>query len=93
MNDFNVGDCLVFHVFIYLERFEERVQALDVQSQPIRDMFDHELQKYVCVSCENEYKKVGHLKRHLEEKHLWDFIENYTEKTRNQIELRYTGPH
>lgn len=80
MNDFNVGDCLVFHVFIDLEIFEERVQALNVQSQQIRDTFDHELQKYVCVYCENQYKKVGHLKRHIEEKHLWDFIENDTEE-------------
>lgn len=48
MNDFNVGDCLVFIVFIDLGRFEERVQALDVQSQQIRDMLDHELKK-VCL--------------------------------------------
>lgn len=80
MNDFNVGDCLVFHVFIDLGRFEERVQALDVQSQQIRDMLDPDLQKYICVSCGNHYKTVGHLRRHLKDKHLWDFIENDTEE-------------
>lgn len=80
MNDFNVGDCLVFHVFIDLGRFEERVQALDVQSQQIRDLLDLELKKYVCVSFGNQYKKVGHLRRHLKDKHLWDFIENDTEE-------------
>lgn len=80
MNDFNVGDCLVFLVFIDLGRFEERVQALHLQSQQIRDMLDPELQKYVCVSCGNQYKKVGHLRRHLKDKHLWDFIENDTEE-------------
>lgn len=69
-----------FLVFIDLGRFEERVQAQDVQSQQIRDMLDHELQKYVCVSCGNQYKKVGHLRRHLKDKHLWDFIENDTEE-------------
>lgn len=80
MNDFNVGDCLVFHVFIDLGRFEERVQALDVQSQQIRDMLDPDLQKYICVSCGNQYKTVGHLRRHLKDKHLWDFIKNDTEE-------------
>jgi hypothetical protein len=42
-------------------------------------MFDHTLQKYICISCGNEYKKVGHLKRHLKEKHLWDFTDNDAE--------------
>ncbi|XP_061185837.1 uncharacterized protein LOC133193939 [Saccostrea echinata] len=63
-----------------LRRFEEKVQELDVQSQQIKDMFDHRLQKYICVSCEKQYKKVGHLKRHLKEKHLWDFTETETEE-------------
>ncbi|XP_056015210.1 uncharacterized protein LOC125675873 [Ostrea edulis] len=58
------------------DRLSEKVQELDVKSQQIRDMFDYELQKYICISCGKEYKKVGHLKRHLKEKHLWDFSEN-----------------
>lgn len=54
----------------------EKVRELDLKNQQIQDMFDHALQKYVCLSCENRYKKVGHLKRHLKEKHAWDFGSN-----------------
>lgn len=40
----------------------------------------NDLQKYICVSWGNQYETVGHLRRHLKDKHLWDFIENDTEE-------------
>jgi hypothetical protein len=54
---------------------EENSRRLDAQDLQIKEMFDHNLQKFICLTCGKQYKKEGHLKRHLKEKHEWNFIE------------------
>lgn len=50
-------------------------------------MFDHGLHMNVCVSCGNQFKKVGHVRRHLKEKHLWDFVKNDAEEDKKPDQI------